>query len=66
MDLDPTSEEPRGAHEGEGAPSPTGRAACLLGPSWLPRPTSFAYILPYTLKPSKTKIDWEFRRRKPL
>ena len=48
------------ARRKEGAPP------CLLGPSKLPRPTSFAYIFPYTLKPSNTKIDREFRRRKPL
>ena len=39
---------------------PPGCAPCLLGPSRLPRPTSFAYISPRTLKTSKTKIDWEF------
>ena len=35
-------------------------------PSWLPLPTSFAYICPYTLKTSGNRIDREFRRRKPL
>ena len=49
----------------EGAP-PTGRAPCLVGPSSTPRPTSFAYIVPRTLKTSTEKIDREFRRRKPL
>ena len=35
-------------------------------PSWLPWPTSFAYIYPYTLKPSGNRIYREFRCRKPL
>ena len=43
-----------------------GHAPCLLGPSSLPWPISFAYIGPRTLKTSNTKIDREFRRRKPL
>ena len=47
-------------------PTPPGAPSTLVGPSWLPLPTSFAYIFPYTLKPSKDKIDREFRRRKPL
>ena len=38
----------------------------LVGPSRLPRPTSFAYISLRTLKTLITKIDQEFRRRKPL
>ena len=50
----------------EGVPTPLGVPRFLLGPSRLPRPTSFAYISPCTLKTSKTKIDQEFRRRKPL
>ena len=49
-----------------GAPTPLGAPSTLVGPLWLPRPTSFAYISPYTLKPSKNTIDREFRRRKPL
>ena len=49
-----------------GAPYPPGRAPTLVGPSWLPWPTSFAYICPYTLKPSRITIDREFHRRKPL
>ena len=48
------------------APPLLGTPPCLVGPSRLPRPTSFTYIFPYTLKTSKTKIDREFRRRKPL
>ena len=49
-----------------GAPTPLGAPYPLVGPSGLPRPTSFAYIFPRTLKTSNMKIDREFRRRKPL
>ena len=48
-----------------GAPAPPGAPPTLVGTSWLPWPTSFAYIYPYTLKTSGRTIDWEFRRRKP-
>ena len=64
-DLELKSRKLRGGHEGGGGP-PTGHAPCLVGPSRLPRPTYFAYIFPYTLKPSRNTIDREFRRRKPL
>ena len=36
----------------EGAPTPTGRAPCLVGPSSIHQPTSSSYIYPRTLKPS--------------
>ena len=49
----------------QGAPYPLG-APTLVGPLWLPRPTSFTYIYPYTLKTSESAIDWEFHPRKPL
>ena len=49
-----------------GAPTPLGAPYPLVGPSRLPRPTSFAYISPHTIKTSIQKIDWEFRRCKPL
>ena len=61
--LEIKSEDPRGAQEIaplQGAPP------CLVDPSSTPRPTSFAYIFPRTLKTSNIKIDREFRRRKPL
>ena len=64
-DLEFTSEEPRGGQE-IGGPPPTRRAPCLVGPSSTPRLTSFAYIVPYTLKTSREEIDREFRHRKPL
>ena len=49
-----------------GASTPLGAPSTLVGPSWLPLPTSFAYIYPYTLKTSRNRIDREFRCRKPL
>ena len=48
-DLESMSEDPRGGHE------IGGRAPCLVGPSSTSQPTCFAYIFPYTLKPSKNK-----------
>ena len=59
-DLEWTSRNNRGGHEAGGAPS------TLVGPWWLPWPTSFAYTSPYTLKPSGNTIDREFRRHKLL
>ena len=47
----------------QGAPYPPGRAPTLVGPLWLAWPTSFAYICPYTLKTSGSRIDQEFRAR---
>ena len=64
--LECTSEDPRGGHEIGGVRTPLGLPYPLVGPLWLPRPTSFAYIFPYTLKPSNKKIDREFHRHKPL
>ena len=49
-----------------GAPTPLGTLYPIVGPSRLPRPTSFAYISLRTLKTSMMKIDREFRRHKPL
>ena len=59
IDLDSASGDTRGAHEGGG------RAPCLVGPPWLPRRASSAYISLYTLKLPERTIDWEFRRQKP-
>ena len=64
-DLEFTSEDPRGGHEGGGRP-PYWARPLSRGPLEHPRPTSFAYISLRTLKPSDIKIDWEFRHRKPL
>ena len=65
MDLDPTSEDTGAAHEGGGAPTPLGRAPCLVGAPVAP-PTYFLhpYISSYP-KTSKNTIDREFRRQKP-
>ena len=49
-----------------GAPAPLGAPPTLVGPSQLHRPTSSSYIYPYTPKTSRSTIDQEFRRRKPL
>ena len=54
--------------------APRGRGRALGGwarppPSWAPRGSPdrlFAYIYPYTLKTSGSRIYREFRRRKPL
>ena len=46
-DLEWTSRNERGVHEAGGVPS------LLVGTSWLPWPTSFAYIYPRTLKTSR-------------
>ena len=51
---------------GRGRAHPLGTPSTLVGPSWLPLPTYFANISPYTLKPSRNRIDREFHRRKPL
>ena len=48
-----------------GTPTSPWHAPTLVGPSWLPWSTSFAYISPYTLKTSGSTIDREFHRQKP-
>ena len=65
-DLGWTSRKKQGGHEAGGRDQGGRRAPTLVGPSWLPCPTSFAYICPYTLKTSRSTIDREFRRHKPL
>ena len=45
---------------------PPGHAPCLVGPSWLPQPTSFAYIFPYTPKTSRSTTKPYFHRRRLL
>ena len=66
MDLDPTSEDTGAAHEGGGAPTPLGRAPCLVSTSEVHRRTPCTHIYLRTLKLPEQKIDREFRRRKPL
>ena len=65
MDLECTSGDTGGAHEGGGRPH-LGRAPCLVDSPEAHRRTSSSYIYPYTLKTSENRIDREFRRRKPL
>ena len=55
--------ESRAAHEGG---PPLGRAPYLMDSPQVHRRTSFTHIYPCTLKTSKTRIDREFRHRKPL
>ena len=59
-DLEWTSSNQRGGHEAGGAPS------TLVGPSWLHRPTSFAYIYSYTPKTSRSTTKPYFHRRNLL
>ena len=59
-DLEWTSRKQQGGHEA-GRRAPT-----LVGPSWLPRPTSFAYIYSYTLKTSESTTKPYFHRRNLL
>ena len=65
MDLDPTSKDEGGAHEGRGRSHPLGRAPCLVATPLVHRRTPFTHIYRRTLKLPEQKIDWEFRRRKP-
>ena len=51
-DLEFVLEEPRGGQEIGGGAHPSWAPPCLVGPSSTPRPTSFTYIVPYTLKTS--------------
>ena len=59
-DLEWTSRKKRGGHEAGG------HAPTLVGPSWLPWPTSFAYIYSYTLKTSESTTKPYFHRRNLL
>ena len=59
-DLEWTSRKKRGGHEA-GRRAPT-----LVGPSQLHRPTSFAYIYSYTLKPSGRATKHLFHHRNLL
>ena len=58
--------EQRGAHEGGGHAQGGRRAPTLVGPSWLHRPTSFAYIYSYTPKTSESTTKPYFHRRNLL
>ena len=65
-DLEFMSEDPRGGQEIGGCANLLWARPYLLGPSRLPRLTSFTYISLCTVKTSNIKIDREFRRLKPL
>ena len=49
-----------------GAPPRGGRAPTLVGPSWLPGPTSFAYIYLGTSKTSRSTMKTYFHRHNLL
>ena len=59
-------ENKRGGHEVEGAITPPGAPSTLVGPSWLHRPTSFAYIYLCTPKTSESTTKPYFHRRNLL
>ena len=63
IDLDSTSGDTGGAHEGG---PPLGRAPCLVGPLVLLQHTSSSYIYPYTLETSYTEPKPYFHRRNLL
>ena len=62
VDVREASRWPRGRE----ARLPPGRAPTLMGPSWLPWPTSFAYIYSYTLKTSRSTTKPYFHRHNLL
>ena len=62
-----SQEAPEAATRVQGVPPPpTGRAACLMGPSGVHRCTSSSYIYPYTPKPSGEPPKNYFRHRNLL
>ena len=65
-DLEWTSRKKRGGHEVGGRAHGGSHAPALLGPSWLHRPTSFAYIYSYTLKTSRSTTKPYLHRRNLL
>ena len=65
-DLEWTSRKQRGSQEAGGRAQGARRAPTLVGPSWLHRPTSFAYIYSYTLKASESTTKPYFHRRNLL
>ena len=58
--------EHRGAHEVGRRAQGVGVPPTLMGPSWLHRPTSFAYIYSYTLKTSRSTTKPYFHHRNLL
>ena len=65
-DLEWRSRKQRGGHEVGRRTQGGRRAPTLMGPSWLHRPTSFAYIYSYTLKTSRRATKHFFHRRNLL
>ena len=55
-----------GGHEVGGRAQGVGAPPTLMGPSWLPWPTSFTFIYPRTLKTSRSTTKNYFHRRNPL
>ena len=66
QDLEWTSRKKWGGHEAGGRAQGGRRAPTLMGPSWLHRPTSFAYIYSYALKTSRGATKSLFYRRNLL
>ena len=62
VDVKEATRRPRGREARPGGR----RAPTLVGPSWLHRPTSFAYIYSYTLKTSRSTTKPYFHRRNLL
>ena len=65
-DLEWTSRKQRGGHEVGRRPQGVGAPPTLVGPSWLHRPTSFAYIYSYTPKTSESTTKPYFHHRNLL
>ena len=62
VDVKEATGQPRGREARPGGRRPP----TLVGPSWLPLPTSFAYIYSYTPKTSKSTTKPYFHRRNLL
>ena len=62
VDVKKETWQPRGREARPGGR----RAPTLVGPSWLPWPTSFAYIYSYTLNTSRSTTKPYFHRRNSL
>ena len=61
-----SQEAAEAATRGEGAPTPTRHAPCLVGPSGVHRCTSSSYIYPRTLKTSRGTTKHNFHHRNLL
>ena len=63
VDVKKQPRRPRGCKAG---PRWVGAPPTLVGPSWLPWPTSFAYIYSHNLKTSRSTMKTYFHRRNLL